>query len=255
MKNLVWQYFIGKKPPEYVSCSWDSFRRYAKRHNLEHITSTDQYIQEYDKDDENHKLAIRYFEILRLIYDPQFDAYDNILYVDSDVIAVPDAPNIFDIECKHVACWTERHSPGSIAGPGYRKGSDKYKQVEKAFREFNAPLIDSEMSGAPTRILNSGVIVFSKEARILARRTFDDWILWFDRIWYPKWITLDQLYIAAMFNKYKFDVKEIDDKWNVTLEWYPPNKCPKSYFYHFSNAGKKDIVPFYNQYFSRTDEE
>ena len=244
--NLVFQYFIGGEVPEYAKISRFSFTEYADKLGHEYFFTDKEFLQEEQYD--GLELGRKYFDIIRIYMDPFFDQYDQVLFVDADVIAHPNAPDIFTFNPKHIAGWTEQKHPNGIVGPGYDRGSEKFCQIEKAFAEFNAPLVDSISRHAPTRILNSGVLIFSKEARLIAREKFEDWKTWYQRDYRP-WITLDQLYLSAMFNKYELDVVEMGNEWNLTPSWFPSDLDITAHFYHFSGVGKHDMSEFFMKHF------
>lgn len=244
--NLIFQYFIGGEVPEYAKISRFSFTEYADKLGHDYIFTDQAFLPEEHTD--NLILGSKYYDVIRVYMDPFFDQYDQVLFVDVDVIAHPRAPDIFTYQPKHIAGWTEQKHPQGTAGPGYWKGSDKFIQIEEAFAEFNAPLVESTSPYAPTRILNSGVLLFSKEARLIAREKFDDWKKWYQRGFRP-WITLDQLYLSAMFNKYNLEVTEIGNEWNLTPAWFPDNAQLDGFFYHFSGVGKKDMAKFFMENF------
>ena len=97
MRNLIVQYYIDTNlysqpnynnlgPNDMERYSRHSFEQYAQRHGLEFLRIT------------NPKLAYKHptWERFDLWLEPKwFDRYDQIMYVDSDVIAMPHAPNIF----------------------------------------------------------------------------------------------------------------------------------------------------------------
>ena len=236
--NLIFQYYIGDIVPDYAKMSRFSFLEYADKYGHEYLFSTEQYLPEH--------WASGYFDVIQVYMDPFFDQYDYVLFCDADVLAHPRSPDVFKYKPKHIAGWTEQHHPLGRTSPGYEKGSEKYKLIESAFKEFDAPLIESSSPFAATRILNSGVLLFSKEARLIAREKFDDWQKWSD-MKYDPWLTLDQFYLSAMFNKYNLDVLELENEWNITPDWFNASKLPDSYFYHCSGSKGKDTI---SEYFS-----
>ena len=244
--NLIYQYYVGREVPEFAKISRFSFTEYADKYGHEYLFSEKRFLPEQKS--ESLEYGCRYFDITRIYMDPFFDDYDYVLFADCDVIAHLRSPDIFDFKPKHIAGWSEQKHPQGNTGPGYSKGTENFSQIESSFKDFGAPLIDSTSKHSPTRILNSGVLIFSKEARILAREKFDDWKLWYERD-YPLWITLDQLYLSAMFNKYEFDVLEIDNRWNYTPSWFSRDKQIDSFLYHFSGIGKNEMNSFFTKEF------
>tara|TARA_R100001163_G_C5058292_1_gene194889 strand:+ start:118 stop:873 length:756 start_codon:yes stop_codon:yes gene_type:complete len=98
MRNLVIQYYIdirkysqpefnNLKPSPMEEYSRHSFKLYCKKHDLEYLRITEP------------KLGFKHptWERFDLWMDRSWwDKYDQIMYVDSDVIALPHAPNIFE---------------------------------------------------------------------------------------------------------------------------------------------------------------
>ena len=110
-KNLVIQYYIdvqkysqpkfnNLKPSPMETYSRNSFEIYCKKHNLDYLRISEP------------KLGFKHptWERFDLWMDRSwYDKYEQIMYVDSDVIAMPHAPNIFkdypDIDNKLKTCY------------------------------------------------------------------------------------------------------------------------------------------------------
>jgi len=242
--NLVYQYYITDEPyPLSLEYSCQFAAEYAEKNEAEYLFQEKSFLP--DETEKYWKDGLVYHDICRLWKDPLFDNYDYILYLDCDVIALPNASNIFNLNPKHVAGWTERKPKNSIITGFHPFGSDHYRDIKKSFAEFNAPLIQSKYKEVSTRILNSGVLLWSKEARLIAREKFENWKKWYDRPEYEFWVVLDQIYLSAMFNKYELDVMELDDEWNITPSFFETGIAPEySNFLHFSKPDNEDLVRY-----------
>jgi hypothetical protein len=71
----------------------------------------------------------RYFNILDLIYDPEFEKFDNILYLDIDVLVNPMADNIFDKVTDHIDV---------VAASEYSYKPNEYLENEEIFKKHGS---------------------------------------------------------------------------------------------------------------------
>ena len=236
MNNLIFQYHIGKEPP-YVDTSRESFRAYAERHGLSYLFGETPFM-----DIEGFKFG-PYFEILRMFYDDSFLAYDNILFVDTEVYATKDAPNIFDeVEFEDIAGCNERKIPGSNILPGWHNDKALIKTIKDKFIFHGTDTMPAEQGGTRFRMINTGVLLVSHHALMVGKIYFDDWKEW-TKTDDPGFLLNDEPFLNAMFNKYNFDVIEFDEQWNMPPHWFDL-KPPKANFYHFSGNGKKNMIEF-----------
>lgn len=235
MKNVVFQYFlnfngVGKQgmhyptsgTPEWATRSVSYFKEYAKRHNADHFFMEDRFINS----------TSNFFEVLRLYRDPIFDQYDNLLYVDVDVIPKNMDNNIFDLDVKDVAGWPEWKHPEVTVPVNWSANS----QIRQRFEDFGSKLIASNTVPSSIRMINSGVMLWTRESRLKARKLFDDHEKWFhhkNALLDHKWVNaghsshcLDQPFINAMWNKFNYNVMELGIEWNrfpTKSENYPCN--------------------------------
>lgn len=229
--NIVFQYWYDMRRrketyPHYGELSRRSWELYAKRYNATYMFSLENYMNL-----NNMKRMQGYFEILRIIYDPFFDTYDKLLFVDMDSFPTRDAQNIFDVNIEEVLGVPERVIPGTRGAPPQwtEAGNNPYRRrlhIEK-FESVGSFLKESDFPGSfNVRMINTGVLVFTKEARLRARKEWDNFRKWvdndvtYDGKQYPDVIACDQPYINAMFNKYDFKVKQVSEEWNCPLHWY-----------------------------------
>lgn len=263
MKNdLIYQYYVSDNDiPFMVDYSWKSVRSYASKFNLKYIQNREPYFKDKIFNDPKKDNYICYFDILRIIYDPFFDDFDNVLYLDSDVVISKNSENIFthvNEKIEDVAC-TRVKAPIPEDDSFYKRCSGIYntfksKKLLELYFKFNAPVsYDKEnknKTGKYVSVTNSsGVVMFSKKGRLKAREKFDDWKLWFSKLNLNNQddlgMYLDMYYMDAMFNKY-LNVYELNKKWNYIVNHYKKEYLTEEYFYHFANDLKKDIdiIPF-----------
>lgn len=231
-KNLIFQYMIlnpdldEKRGPilgqsrskiysECADISRKSFEIYAKKIGADYFYSDKATFtkEEYERD-----TTVCLFECLRLIYDPFFDDYENVAFFDTDIVANTEE-NIFDIFDAEVMGVLESDIR-TASGGGYngwdRKEQTYWDQVEK-YVHHNIPIVPAMPPNVPSKltIMNTGVVVWSKDARLYAREHFDDWKEWFFT-GPQKHMSLmnDQPYLSGMFQKYDMDIQTIDQTWN-----------------------------------------
>lgn len=252
MGNVIFQYYlnfngVGKQGmhyptegiPKWVFISSIKFREYAEKHNATHVMGLDRYV----------KSTSNFFEVTRLFRDPYFDQFDNLLYVDCDVIPKNMGANIFDVPFGDVMGWPEWRHPELAVKVNWNNES----AVRQRFADFGAPLVKPKSIDAPYRMINSGVMLWSKEARLKARDRFIDHEKWFhhkNALLDPKWKgsghsshCLDQPYFNAMWNKFDFDVTECGPEWNrfpMKNENFPCN------FAHYVGDYRYDIEKMYD---------
>jgi len=247
-KNAIFQYYlnyngIGKQSrhyptegmPEWAEYSVAHFKEYAKKHDADHHFMTDRFVESRSN----------YFEVTRIFKDPIFDQYENVLYCDVDVMPKNMDANVFNLPVIDVAGWPEYRHPDITAQINWQPSGP----LTQRFAHFGAPIIPAKSTNAPLRMINSGVMLWSKQARLKARELFVDHEEWFEfrNAWLDKkWVNvgghsshcLDQPYMNAMWSRHNFDVLELGIEWNrfpTRNEDYPCN------FAHYVNDSRYQI--------------
>ena len=248
-KNLVFQYHlpangVGKLPhyeneegiPDWAIRSNEYFQRYAETHGADYLLGTERTV---DCDS-------NYFEICRVFLDPAFDQYDQVLYVDLDVMPKNMDANIFALEGNyHIRGWSEKKLPWMTGNPKWPIS----EPLVQRFNKFGAPIIRTKEGHL--RMVNTGVLVWSLEARIRARALFEHPQRWFsynntlldDRL-NPQAVghsshCLDQPYLNAMFNRSKFKVDLLHHRWNRFPAVDENHECN---FAHYVGKGGKKVI-------------
>ena len=270
MNNIIFQYLVvneevdkrgdinGRKRSdlylEMADISRKSFEKYASEIGCDYLYSDERV---FTKDHTCSTSTL--YECLRVIYDPYFDQYDKVLFADTDIV-VNTKESIFDISDAEVYGVLESDIRTETSG-GYNAWDFKesvYQDYVEKFAMHNCPMIPSFGIGhsfdSKLTIFNTGVVVWTKEARLKARECFDSWEEWLDpkRFLDPKSkmhhmsILNDQPFISAQLMKYDFDVESVDQKWNDTPTHYNDPQhwidTGKSYFLHYTGGDQKAIM-------------
>lgn len=225
MKNAIFQYYlshngVGKhgaeypdETPDWAQRSVSYFSKYAENHGADYHFSTDSFVNASD----NH------FEAIRTYKDPLFDQYDKVLFLDVDVMPHNMDANIFDVDVVDIAGWSEWRHPDLAVSVNYRSAA---AAIHKRYTAFGAPMVNSSRHPSDIRMLNTGVLLWSKQGRLKARESFDDHEKWFNyqnpildptldsKVVGHSSLCLDQVYLNAMLNKFKFNVTELPMEWN-----------------------------------------
>jgi hypothetical protein len=261
--NLIFQYLVinddldqkrgdvegrsrSKLYREMADISRKSFEIYAKQIGADYLYS-DQAVftkEEYAKD-----TTVCLFECLRVVYDESFDKYDKVLFVDTDIV-VNTTDNIFD-ECHGEVCGVLESDIRTENAGGYNSWdyNDKtYRDYREKYEWHDVPLVPALPPNHPSKltIMNTGVVVWSREARLRARKVFDDWKWWFfEGPQKHMSIMNDQPYLSGQFMKHDFDVQTLDQKWNDTPTHYKDHwgeKALSANFLHYTGGGNKVVM-------------
>ena len=242
-RGKVPQYPQGTRAELYqrtADLSAESFRIYADK-----IGATHHYSSKKVFTAGKSGATVPLFEVLRLVYDPIYDKFDKLLFVDADIICNTEE-NIFDVADCDVYGVFESDILTSKGG-GYNSWDyDKniFNKLKEKFDRRNIPVVENKWGKRPSSLtcFNTGVMVWSKEARLKARECFDDWYEYMidgEKHQEDFWINNDQLYISAMLTKYGFDIKGIDQTWNDTPTHWEDDRGYNMNFLHYTGGGNK----------------
>ena len=260
--NLIFQYMITneetekrKRVPQYPQgtrselyritgdMSAESFRIYADKIGCKHQYSKKQVFTKGKTG-----TTVLLFECLRMIYDPIYDKYDKVAFIDSDIICNTEE-NIFDVSDAEVYGVLESEIRTSKGG-GYNTWDYSSKIKKLLFKKYKRngipcvpttpPLIESCVA-----TFNTGVMVWTKEARLKAREKFDDWNAYMedgDKHKDPFWLNNDQPFISGQIMKHGLDWESIPQTWNDTPTHYPDDQGYDANFLHYTGGGNKVIM-------------
>jgi hypothetical protein len=97
-------------------------------------------------------------------------------------------------------------------------------------------------------IMNTGVVLWTKEARLRARELFLPWEEWCYTGDFHMSIMNDQPYISAQLMKHDFDIETIDQTWNDSPHYASEEEFfQKARFCHYTGGEwKVDMVRHWN---------
>lgn len=207
MKSLIYQFWKGSIPA-YAELSSRLFREYAARHGADY---------RFDKDPEffTGKYS-EYYHAMRPIYDDSFLEYDRVIFFDGDVFPKSDASaDILTLPVDHIGMVEELVPEIRADRPKWLndRNDERWAKVSSAaFRSKPPRFPDRKM-----RAYNSGVIVYTREGLIAARRNFPSikaYSLAMRIALLPRFYRLDQNFLGtACFRKgMRFTV--LDQRWN-----------------------------------------
>lgn len=235
--------------------SVQSFRWYANQINAEHIFTDSWWFPKAHSsrlnEDENFRLlkVQPFFEILRVIYDEQFDKYEKVLVADIDIIANT-KENIFDqSNCDFYGVYESdvtEHRGVHIYNPWDKDddaGRKMLKFMTKHYLDNGYPVHPVMPPNNPSKFMNTntGMFVMTKKARLIAREKFTDWKIWVENNVTknnPLWFYVDQFFINAEIMKHNIDYEGIDQKWNLGITNYGNDELALEYgnFLHYSGG-------------------
>jgi hypothetical protein len=199
---------------EVADISRTSFEDYAKKIGAEHVYSDERVATK------GHGCSTSLLhECARVWLDPMFDQYDNLLFVDTDIV-VNTEENIFDQMESGADVYGVLESDFVTSnGGGYNSWDykeDNYRDFVRKFDLHDCPIVPVMPPNRPSKltIMNTGVVLWSKEARLRARELFMNWEDWCYTGDFHMSIMNDQPYISAQLMKHEFDVETIDTTWN-----------------------------------------
>lgn len=259
--NLIYQYMITNEEtekrmpvPEYPQgtrselyritgdMSARSFRDYAEKIGCEHQYSKKQV---FTKNFNGSTVLL--FECLRMIYDPIYDKYDKVAFIDSDIICNTEE-NIFDQCGDYEVTGVLESEIVSDSNGGYN-GWDYNPivrdQLFAKYKRTGIPIVATKPPYRPSCVttFNTGVLVWTKEARLKAREVFDPWYNYMmdgDEHGDHFWLNNDQPFISGQLMKHDFNWQSIDQTWNDTPTHYKDGQRGyRSNFLHYTGGGNK----------------
>ena len=256
MRNAIFQYMVtnprvderGKIEgrvrsalyQEVADLSRTSFMEYADIIDVDYHYSSEQ-VYTAGHDDPTALL----FECLRVIYDPMFDQYDKVLFADTDIV-VNTEENIFDLCDDGDVFGVLESDIVTSNGGGYNAWDYKqsvYLDYERKYRMHGIPVVPSLPPARPSKItiLNTGIVVWSREARIRAREVFMDWKEWFyAEPTFHMSVINDQPYISGQLMQHDFDLVTIDQTWNDSPHYATEEEFfEKAKMCHYTGGGWK----------------
>lgn len=216
MKNLIYQYWLGKRPLA-VNAGTTNMRHYAEMVGAEYMFQSNPAWARSKCD------IPEYYNAFEPIYNQDvFGDYDKILFIDTDVFAVDGLKeNIFDQEIKDIGICRELHKEklrGNGEGTINNKTDGLWNQY--LFRKYGKRMpVNDE---GHMKVFNTGVVVYTPEGREKARnnfKPFQEYINMIRMTSLNRFYQIDQNYLHAMLTVADMDVTEMDPGWNTYIHY------------------------------------
>jgi hypothetical protein len=256
-KNLIFQCWIDEdykfdNVPEYAEVSKLYVEEYAKKCEADYKFYHDAFFHEYSI------FLHTTHEKMRIIYDESLDEYDNVVYVDTDIIPHSQAPNIFDeMKGKGVGVYVENFEKGSFASSCVPWNCEPDSPMEShstlphrlfdlngvahKIRKQKVNNISWQNNEYIVKWYNTGVMYWSREDRIRAREEWDHFYN-FRQLCAKKFVDSDEGWFNVQALKYDWEFNDIPVEWNCMPDFYTPENVPKANLYHFSGSGAKKTL-------------
>jgi hypothetical protein len=236
MKNLIYQTYVSKtgETPPHAKISKELFIRYAAKHGAEY--------QFNDKLTLNTSLVFGgHYERYRLFLDESFDVYDNILYVDSDIVPHNMEANIFDIDYCGLAAMPDRKEELGNWTPGhYILDSEEADSIRKYWKWFGLNV--DHFDDGQIRWYNTGVLLINRQMRQRMREEF----IGFDDIpekGIPVYhVNYDEAWFGVNLTKTGMPITNLHPTWNWTGDIKQDIIYEDAKFLHYSGGDHKEIM-------------
>lgn len=224
MKNLIYQYWDGNLTPGCLAGS-TAMKQYGNRigaeylfeHNPRFVTNLGSFSPHYGS--------------FKLVYDKQFQKYDNVLFTDTDVFPIEGlTENIFENFDAEIGICTEPFQPkqrakssGAICGAR----DEKWAAAVKSHWNVDMP----RTSEGLLKVYNSGVVLYSNKGLIKARQKFvpfKEYVNLINSKNIGSFYTSDQSYLHAMLHVCKMNYVELDNGWNNYVHHYYTDTARKT---------------------------
>jgi hypothetical protein len=215
MKTAIYQYWDGGIN-EAIKSSVSNIKAYAKRIGADHTF-------EHNPKWIVNKLGLNlgsytaHYGAFKPVYESEWDDYDKILFLDSDIFAVDELrDNIFDSFHGEVGICDEPFQPKQrtiTTGRITSAQDEKFAGFMKSTYGVELPRNEDGL----VREFNSGVVLYSSHGRLRAQTEFDKFSDYAKKVRNYGLIDFygsDQGFIRAMISAKKIKVQEMDSGWN-----------------------------------------
>lgn len=226
MKRLLFQVCIGEQRPLWNACL-QSMAAYCARHGLVHHVQFEPILRIVPKAGQRSTNALRMgflpifekFQSFALLKD-----YDEILVVDSDVWAQPEAPNLFEWvpewvefaavrECEMPLTSLYRAKVARYAQMQF--GDDRFPYYNMGVRLIRQPLLRHLGGQTPTEFIH--------------RTEFADYV---NGVGHHRWAT-EQVLLGAWLRDPAIKSFALPWQWNALYGGVQPERIPEAHFVHF----------------------
>lgn len=184
-----------------------------------------------------------FYEKLRIIYDTEFDKYDEILYTDVDVIPEVFDKSIFDENVFEVGLIREKPYPNMTNTPYHSTPviQEEYKSLSERHKK------SMQMDGDKYVVYNTGVMLWTRLGIIKARQNFMNWRPYFGDSNVVKGMNLDQPFINLNLKDAHLNITELPIQYNCfpRPSWVEGHFPKDVVFTHYTGGKKKYIIETY----------
>jgi hypothetical protein len=228
MKTAIYQYWDGPVRESVHACV-KNIKAYADKIGADYLFEDN---PKFITTEMKMNLAnyTPHYGSFKVIFNSNWDKYDKILFLDTDVFAVDNLKeNIFDFFTKEIGICTEPFQPKQrqiTLGQITSKQDEKFADFVK--KKYNTDL--PRTSEGLVKVYNTGMVLYSKEGRLKAQKEFDNFEKFVRDIKNHGLIPFygsDQGYLHAMMFAKGFDVQEMDNNWNSYIHGTKDKHQPK----------------------------
>jgi len=227
MKHLIYQYYDGEILSG-TKASVKLMKEYAGRIGADYIFEENpQWLLK-----QNRRVG-RYtphYGQFKVVYDPFFEKYDSILFLDTDIYPVDGlTENIFEVPVKHLGICTEGLQPDlrkKTRGNINHYSDERFASVIKNIYNKELPRRQDGL----LKVYNSGVVLYTKEGREHCRKNFIKFEPFYKIVvssGLDSFYASDQGYLHAMLKIAKIDWTELDSGWNSYVHYKPETDGPR----------------------------
>lgn len=240
MKTLIYQFWKGTIPA-YASLSSRLFKEYAQRHGAAY---------RFDENPDFFKGKYsEYYHALRPIYDDDFLQYDRVIFIDADVYPKREASaDILTASIDHIGMVEELDPEIRGDRPRWLNDRNDHRWALVSGAVFRAT--PPRFPDGTTRAFNSGVIVYTREGILAARRSFPNITAYSAAMrlaFLPRFYRLDQNYLGTACFRKGMQMTVLEQRWNriVKAETLNENRLVKTpradtAFVHWQVRNRRD---------------
>lgn len=213
--NVIYQYWDGQVR-ESARAGVEAMKEYAERIGAEYIFEENpQFLRTFFGYD--FAGYSPHYGAFKPIFDASFDKYDKVLFCDTDVFPIEGLEeNIFDSFHGEIGICTEPFQPKQrtiTKGRITSKQDERWAKMVKEVWDTEVPRTEEGL----VEVFNTGMVLYSKEARLKARNEFTDPKVYVTNVrarGLDSFYTCDQPYLHAQMFVHDFDVQYMHNGWN-----------------------------------------
>ena len=216
MKKALCTLQIG--PCDYFQYTEYAMKAYAKKIGADYIAMTECTVEAEGVEGLSNKERAC---LQKLAVESLFDRYNRVLFLDADVLVLPDAPDIFEAypDTSYSYLWNE----GTCSDPSvylYRI-FDVFGDVPDWKRAFNQPIY-----------YNTGVMLLSKSSSLLKNISPEKTLLATQNC-----LCFEQCYFNLVIQKENRPIGDLSPQFNFTALSQAPGLRREPYFIHYAGTG------------------